>query len=153
MVKKRIYEYAKEHNVPSKIVLEKAKELGMNFQSHVSTMENEDIKKLDAVMNKPSQNTAAPKQEKAAQPKKDTNAPARRKTKKPTVAASAEKKGGQRDSEARPKKAQAQPQQNRGPKPAEKNESGDKDNQNRRKGNQTRNKSQGNDNFRRNNRN
>ena len=50
MVKKRVYEYAKEHNTSSKDVIEKAKQAGLNFQSHMSIMEDEDVKKMDKQM-------------------------------------------------------------------------------------------------------
>ena len=57
MGKKRVYEYADEHKVSSKTVLEKAKELGIDFHSHMSTMEDSDISKL----NKSIQSSAAAK--------------------------------------------------------------------------------------------
>ncbi|MGB5140135.1 MAG: translation initiation factor IF-2 N-terminal domain-containing protein, partial [Trichococcus flocculiformis] len=47
MEKKRVYEYAKEHKVSSKTVLDKAKQLGIDYHSHMSTMEDGDIKKLN----------------------------------------------------------------------------------------------------------
>ena len=50
MVKKRVYEYAKEHNTSSKDVIERAKQAGLNFQSHMSIMEDEDVKKMDKQM-------------------------------------------------------------------------------------------------------
>ena len=56
MVKKRVYEYAQEHNVPSKVVLEKANKIGLNLQSHMSTMENGDVTKMDEMMKKQSEN-------------------------------------------------------------------------------------------------
>ena len=42
MEKKRVYEYAKEHKVSSKTVLDKAKQLGIDYHSHMSTMEDGD---------------------------------------------------------------------------------------------------------------
>lgn len=47
MGKKRVYEYAKEHDVSSKRVIEKAKELGFDYNSHMSSMEDSQVQKLN----------------------------------------------------------------------------------------------------------
>lgn len=47
MGKKRVFEYANEQKVSSKTVLDKAKELGIEFHSHMSTMEDSEISKLN----------------------------------------------------------------------------------------------------------
>ncbi|MBS4750027.1 translation initiation factor IF-2 [Carnobacteriaceae bacterium zg-ZUI78] len=46
MGKKRVYEYAKEQGLLSKEIIEKAAKLGISYQSHMSTMSDEDIAKL-----------------------------------------------------------------------------------------------------------
>ncbi|NEW65817.1 translation initiation factor IF-2 [Carnobacteriaceae bacterium zg-84] len=46
MGKKRVYEYAKEQGLSSKEIIEKAAKLGISYQSHMSTMSDEDIAKL-----------------------------------------------------------------------------------------------------------
>ncbi|UJF14744.1 translation initiation factor IF-2 [Jeotgalibaca sp. MA1X17-3] len=56
MVKKRVYEYAQEHKVPSKVILEQANKIGLSFQSHMSTMEDGDVTKMDEMMKKQSEN-------------------------------------------------------------------------------------------------
>lgn len=52
MAKKRVYEFAKEHNVSSKDVLTHAKNLGIEYASHMSSMEPDDVKKLEARVGK-----------------------------------------------------------------------------------------------------
>ncbi|MBS4770173.1 translation initiation factor IF-2 [Carnobacteriaceae bacterium zg-ZUI240] len=54
MSKKRVYEFAKEKGLTSKEVMERAKSLGISFQSHMSTMSDADIEKLS----KPAQKVA-----------------------------------------------------------------------------------------------
>lgn len=46
MSKKRVYEYAKEHGLSSKEVIQKAEKLGIVYQSHMSTMSEADLQKL-----------------------------------------------------------------------------------------------------------
>ena len=42
----KLYELAKEMNVSSKDLLEKAKKLGIELKSHLSVVSDEDVKKL-----------------------------------------------------------------------------------------------------------
>ena len=83
MSKTRVYELAKELNVASKEIIEKAKEVGILYNSHMSTMEEAEISKIKGAWNsKPAAKPApkaekkeakpAPKQEvKKAEPKKE----------------------------------------------------------------------------------
>lgn len=83
MSKTRVYELAKELNVASKEIIEKAKEVGISYNSHMSTMEESEISKIKGAWNsKPATKPAAkaptqevnsaPKQEvKKAEPKKE----------------------------------------------------------------------------------
>ena len=83
MSKTRVYELAKELNVASKEIIEKAKEVGISYNSHMSTMEEAEISKIKEAWNyKPAAKPApkaekkeakpAPKQEvKKAEPKKE----------------------------------------------------------------------------------
>ena len=83
MSKTRVYELAKELNVASKEIIEKAKEVGISYNSHMSTMEESEISKIKGAWNsKPAAKSAskaekkeakpAPKQEgKKAEPKKE----------------------------------------------------------------------------------
>ena len=83
MSKTRVYELAKELNVASKEIIEKAKEVGISYNSHMSTMEEAEISKIKGAWNsKPGAKPApkaekkeskpAPKQEvKKAEPKKE----------------------------------------------------------------------------------
>ena len=76
---KRVYEFAKEHNVSSKELMQKAKDVGINFQSHMSIMGDEDINKMNKAMNnnngaqgnkttKPAQGQGTPKPKQANRP-------------------------------------------------------------------------------------
>ncbi len=49
MAKKRVYEYAKELDVPTKSVIDKAKELGIDYNSHMSSMEDKQVEQLNRV--------------------------------------------------------------------------------------------------------
>jgi translation initiation factor IF-2 len=49
MSKTRVYEYAKKHNLSSKDVIIKLKEMNIEVSNHMTAMEDETIKKLDAV--------------------------------------------------------------------------------------------------------
>ncbi|MGY3777422.1 translation initiation factor IF-2 [Isobaculum melis] len=49
MGKTRVYEYAKEHNMSSKRVIDKAKELGIDYNSHMSSMDAGQVEKLNRV--------------------------------------------------------------------------------------------------------
>ena len=83
MSKTRVYELAKKLNVASKEIIEKAKEVGISYNSHMSTMEESEISKIKGAWNsKPAAKPApkapkqdvkpAPKQEvKKAEPKKE----------------------------------------------------------------------------------
>ena len=83
MSKTRVYELAKELNVASKEIIEKAKEVGISYNSHMSTMEESEISKIKGAWNsKPAAKPApkaskqeakpAPKPEaKKAEPKKE----------------------------------------------------------------------------------
>ncbi|MBT2691487.1 translation initiation factor IF-2 [Bacillus sp. ISL-55] len=49
MSKTRVYEYAKKHNLSSKDVIIKLKEMNIEVSNHMTAMEDETVKKLDAV--------------------------------------------------------------------------------------------------------
>jgi len=46
MGKKRVYEFAKENNMASKDVLDKAKDMGFNYSSHMTSMEDNEVREL-----------------------------------------------------------------------------------------------------------
>lgn len=68
MGKLRVHEYAKEHKISSKRVLDKAKEIGIDFNSHMSSMENNQIAALNRAF-------SAPKTESAKKPKEEKKTP------------------------------------------------------------------------------
>lgn len=57
MGKIRVYEYAKKHNISSKDVITKLKEMNIEVSNHMATIEDVDIVKLDAIYNKKEDNT------------------------------------------------------------------------------------------------
>ena len=74
MSKTRVYELAKELNVASKEIIEKAKEVGISYNSHMSTMKESEISKIKGAWNsKPATKPAAkaPKQEVNSAPKQE----------------------------------------------------------------------------------
>lgn len=71
MGKKRVYEFAKENDVSSKKVLDTAKGLGIDYSSHMSSMNDGDVDKLKKAMKAPVK--SQPKTE-APQPKPKTAA-------------------------------------------------------------------------------
>lgn len=68
MSKMRVYEYAKQYNISSKDVIAKLKEMNVEVSNHMTTLEEEAIKKLDSVYNKKSEENKpeAPAQKAAA---------------------------------------------------------------------------------------
>ena len=76
MSKTRVYELAKELNVASKEIIEKAKEVGISYNSHMSTMEESEISKIKGAWNSnPATKPAAkePKKEVKSAPKQEAN--------------------------------------------------------------------------------
>src|SRR5690625_3901612 len=49
MAKKRVYEYAKEKDLSSREVIMKAKEMGIEFSSHMSSMDDDQVERLNKV--------------------------------------------------------------------------------------------------------
>lgn len=85
MSKMRVYEYAKEHHVSSKVIITKLEELGFDVKSHMSIIADNAINQLNRKMNggaaSPVQKvTAKPNKNKAEGPVNQTKA----KEKKPT---------------------------------------------------------------------
>lgn len=52
MSKTRVYEYAKQFNISSKDVIAKLKEMNIEVSNHMTTLEEDSIKKLDSIYNK-----------------------------------------------------------------------------------------------------
>jgi translation initiation factor IF-2 len=61
MSKVRVYEYAKEHNVSSKDIITKLKEMNIEVSNHMTTLEDSDIKKLNNAYNKNENNVSQEK--------------------------------------------------------------------------------------------
>jgi translation initiation factor IF-2 len=75
MGKKRVYEFAKEKNVESKDVIEKAKSLGINYGSHMSSMKDDEVTRLSQALNEKPKQSSAPKQEKKQVTQKEQPSP------------------------------------------------------------------------------
>ncbi|MCM3113931.1 translation initiation factor IF-2 [Neobacillus sp. MER 74] len=58
MSKIRVYEYAKKHNISSKEIITKLKEMNIEVSNHMATIEDADIKKLDETFNKKENKTS-----------------------------------------------------------------------------------------------
>jgi translation initiation factor IF-2 len=64
MSKIRVYEYAKKHNISSKEIINKLKEMNIEVSNHMATIEDADVIKLDATFNNKATgaSTSQPKQ-------------------------------------------------------------------------------------------
>ena len=113
MSKTRVYEIAKELNVASKEIIEKAKELGISYNSHMSTMEASEISKIKGAWNsKPAAKPApkAPKQEAKPAPKQEVK---KAEQKKDAHKGHAPKKEGAKREDRTPKQGHQKPNQER----------------------------------------
>ncbi|MFT8322327.1 MAG: translation initiation factor IF-2 N-terminal domain-containing protein, partial [Bacillus sp. (in: firmicutes)] len=57
MSKMRVYEYAKKFNISSKDVITKLKDMNVEVSNHMTTLEEDSVKKLDKIYNKETKNT------------------------------------------------------------------------------------------------
>ncbi|MEH7415814.1 translation initiation factor IF-2 [Neobacillus drentensis] len=77
MSKIRVYEYAKKHNISSKEIINKLKEMNIEVSNHMATIEDADVKKLDAAFNKQAAgSTSQPKQNNNGQQNRTSSRPA-----------------------------------------------------------------------------
>ncbi|WP_413301284.1 translation initiation factor IF-2 [Bacillus sp. 1P10SD] len=76
MSKIRVYEYAKKHNISSKDIITKLKEMNIEVSNHMATIEDADVKKLDATFNKKESNTQQTKQMSGGQQQRSNGRPA-----------------------------------------------------------------------------
>lgn len=132
MSKTRVYELAKELNVASKEIIEKAKEVGISYNSHMSTMEESEISKIKGAWNsKPAAKPApkAPKQDVKPAPKQEAK---KAEPKKEAPKAHAPKKEGAKREEHAPKQGnQKQNQERNHSQNQRRHEQNDKRNQER----------------------
>lgn len=82
MGKKRVYEYAKEKNLSSRDVLLKAQEVGIEYSSHMSSMDESEISKLDASFNSTTGSKASKKVSKPAAKKEEPKKAEKKEVKK-----------------------------------------------------------------------
>ena len=113
MSKTRVYELAKELNVASKEIIEKAKEVGISYNSHMSTMEESEISKIKGAWNsKPAAKPVpkAPKQEAKPAPKQEAK---KAEPKKEAPKTHAPKKEGAKTEDRSPKQGHQKQNQER----------------------------------------
>ena len=132
MSKTRVYELAKKLNVASKEIIEKAKEVGISYNSHMSTMEESEISKIKGAWNsKPAAKPApkAPKQDVKPAPKQEAK---KAEPKKEAPKSHAPKKEGAKREEHAPKQGnQKQNQERNHSQNQRRHEQNDKRNQGR----------------------
>jgi len=83
MSKIRVYEYAKKHNISSKEIITKLKEMNIEVSNHMATIEDSDVKKLDATFNKKESNTQQSKQMGGGQQQRSNGRPAQQQQQRP----------------------------------------------------------------------
>ncbi|MEH7439694.1 translation initiation factor IF-2 [Neobacillus drentensis] len=76
MSKIRVYEYAKKHNISSKEIITKLKEMNIEVSNHMATIEDSEVKKLDETFNKKESNTQQSKQMGGGQQQRSNGRPA-----------------------------------------------------------------------------
>ncbi|WP_373816279.1 translation initiation factor IF-2 [Jeotgalibaca porci] len=110
---KKVYEFAKEHNVSSKELMQKAKDVGINFQSHMSIMGDEDINKMNKTMN----NNNGAQGNKTTKPAQGQGTPKPKQTNRPTTSQAPAKKtaGEATTSTTNTNRSASKPAANRGP--------------------------------------
>ncbi|CAM4158135.1 translation initiation factor IF-2 [Listeria booriae] len=81
MSKVRVYEYAKEHQLPSKKVIETLQELGVEVANHMSTINENALRQLDKTLLGPKKESAAP----SSQPKATNEAGQSKGSNKPNM--------------------------------------------------------------------
>jgi translation initiation factor IF-2 len=76
MSKIRVYEYAKKHNISSKEIITKLKEMNIEVSNHMATIEDAEVKKLDETFSKKDNKATQQKPENSQtgqQPQRSTN--------------------------------------------------------------------------------
>lgn len=81
MSKVRVYEYAKEHQLPSKKVIETLQALGVEVANHMSTINENALRQLDKTLLGPKKESAAP----SSQPKAPNEAGQSKGSNKPNM--------------------------------------------------------------------
>ncbi|MDZ5473437.1 translation initiation factor IF-2 [Bacillus sp. 31A1R] len=70
MSKMRVYEYAKKHNISSKEIITKLKDMDIEVSNHMTTIEDDTVKKLDSLFNKKEEKKAPAKEQQKPQGQK-----------------------------------------------------------------------------------
>ncbi|WP_077211562.1 translation initiation factor IF-2 [Bacillus dakarensis] len=115
MSKIRVYEYAKQHNVSSKDVISKLKEMNIEVSNHMTTIEEDTIKKLDQTFNK--------QEDKQPQKKNQPSKPAPQQSVQPKSKASAFEDDDDKNTAPSKVKVKTAPKARDGKKGAQENQS------------------------------
>ncbi len=121
MSKIRVYEYAKKHNVSSKNVIDKLKELNIEVSNHMATLEDGTIKKLDKTYEGKKPAAGSKDQKPAAQSGQGDSkkpAPAQKNNKGPQNRGNSNNKKGPNNFNRNNKNNNNRNKQNRNTKPA-----------------------------------
>lgn len=113
MDKKRVYEYAKESGIASKTILDAAKSIGITYQSHMSIMENQDIKRIEEALRAPKPQPK-PQPEPSATPKPVRQTETKKTTQASGTQKAAEQRGQQSERHTRRDRNKQRPQQGGG---------------------------------------
>ncbi|WP_455224275.1 translation initiation factor IF-2 [Granulicatella sp.] len=111
MSKTRVYELAKELKLPSKDIIEKAKQLGITYNSHMSTMEDGEVSTIKASF------STKKEEPKKVVEKKETPAPKKVESKKEVVESKKETAKKEEVKKAEQKPAHSQKQQDKNHQP------------------------------------
>ncbi|PKR78663.1 translation initiation factor IF-2 [Halalkalibacillus sediminis] len=134
MKKMRIYEYAKEHNLSSKEVIQELKQLDIEVANHMSTISENTIRQLDNRLNK----GQAPKQQ-SEQPEKKKEAASDQKQNKKQQSSNQNNQNNQKSTQSKDKpnqsKNQNQSKQQNNPNHSKKNNKNNNRNNNRNQNN------------------
>jgi len=103
MSKIRVYEYAKKHNISSKDVISKLKEMNIEVTNHMSTIEDDVIKKLEANQNN-SDKKAVKAPVKTTVLEEDASSETKEQVKKKTVPKNREGKKHDQENQSKEKK-------------------------------------------------
>ncbi len=107
MSKIRVYEYAKKHNVSSKAVIDKLKEMNIEVSNHMATIEDNSLPKLDQTFASKGNNESKASTTNNKPASKNTAGKTRDNNKKPSGPRNNKRNGGRNTNQ---KRTQPQPQ-------------------------------------------
>ncbi len=125
LAKKRVYEIAKQLNISNKELIDRLKEIGIEVNNHMSTVDEENAAKVSELIEK---KNAPKKEEKPAGKKKEKKEPEKKAAEKPEAQKSHEQKAPEQkrpERTAEKKLEKRAPEQKRNDRPQEQRRQGD----------------------------